>query len=348
MKTGRTLQELAAEIERQRELRRDFLADTRHLSLGADGRLTIQGVDDTPTFKVSPLAHGQIAQRLDIPKRFYDRLFDKHADLLANTVNQLFRREPERRMVRTLDGRARAFLSDRYRPLDHDAVVEAVFPVLAQLEVEVLSCEVTERRLYVKFATPRLEQEVLPGDVIRAGGVISNSEVGLGALRIDDLDYRLVCANGMIREVVSRSSHVGRTNGFEGLEASEFFRDETREADDRALMLKLRDALRGMFTRERFEQRLTQYRAATEDRIDKPLEVVELLRRRLTLTEEQRDSVLTHLLRGGDLTRWGLANAVTRVSQDTSDYDEATELEKLGGRVIELPPTEWQTLTAAA
>jgi hypothetical protein len=35
-----------------------------------------------------------------------------------------------------------------------------------------------------------------------------------------------------------------------------------------------------------------------------------------------------------------LANAVTRASQDITDYDQATELEKLGGKVIELRGTE--------
>ncbi len=280
-----------------------------------------------------------------MPKRFYDRMLENHPDVLADTVNALFQREPERRMIRTLDGHARAFLSDRYRPLDNDELAEVVFPALAELDVEILSCEITERRLYVKFATPRLEREVREGDVIRAGGVISNSEVGLGSLRIDDLDYRLVCLNGMIREVVSKSSHVGRANGFEGIEASEFFKDETREADDRALMLKLRDTVRGMFEAERFEARILQYREAAADRIEEPIETVQVLQKRLALTDSQRDSVLTHLLQGNDLSRWGLANAVTRTSQAVSDYDQATELEKLGGRLIEMRGRDWRNMT---
>ena len=36
----------------------------------------------------------------------------------------------ERRLVRTLDSNARAFLSDRYRPLDHDEILERVLPAL--------------------------------------------------------------------------------------------------------------------------------------------------------------------------------------------------------------------------
>jgi len=73
---------------------------------------------------------------------------EKHPDVLASTVNALFQREPDQRMIRTLDGRVRAFLSDRYRPLDNDELAEVVFPTLANLDVEILSCEITERRLY--------------------------------------------------------------------------------------------------------------------------------------------------------------------------------------------------------
>jgi hypothetical protein len=38
---------------------------------------------------------------------------------------------------------------------------------------------------------------------------------------------------------------------------------------------------------------------------------------------------------------WGLANAVTRSSQDVEDYDQATEMEKLGAKVIELDKRDW-------
>ncbi len=345
MKQGRSLQELAAEIMRQRDSRRDFIADTRQTRMTPEAEMILENGNGDLSFSITPVAHNQISQRLQIPKRFYDRLLDKHPDLLADNVNALFQREPERRMIRTLDGKARAFLSDRYRPLDNDELAEVVFPVLSELDIEILSCEITERQLYIKFATARLEREVRKGDVIRAGGVLSNSEVGLGSLRVDDLDYRLVCLNGMIREVVTRSSHVGRSVGFEGIDASEFFKDDTRVADDKALMLKLRDTVRGMFNPERFEARINQYKKAAEETLDRPIEAVQVLQKSLALTDGQRDSVLTHLLQGNDLSRWGLANAVTRAGQDVEDYDEATELEKLGGTVIELNAQDWRRIT---
>jgi hypothetical protein len=102
-----------------------------------------------------------------------------------------------------------------------------------------------------------------------------------------------------------------------------------------------------VFDPARFQARLDQYRAAGERRIEAdPVRVVEATARRLTLTEGEKSSVLRHLIRGGDLSAWGLANAVTRTAEDVADYDRATELEAAGGRVIELGPVDWRATTA--
>lgn len=44
------------------------------------------------------------------------------------------------------------------------------------------------------------------------------------------------------------------------------------------------------------------------------------------------------------MNRFGLANAVTRASQDLSDYDRATEFERMGGLIVELPTSQWQQI----
>jgi hypothetical protein len=74
--------------------------------------------------------------------------------------------------------------------------------------------------------------------------------------------------------------------------------------------------------------------------------VVEGTARRPALAEGETLSVLRHLSRGGDLSAWGPANAVTRTAEDATDYDCATELETAGARVIDLPPSGWQALAA--
>ena len=63
----------------------------------------------------------------------YQRMRDQAPELLAANVNEWFQQKPERRMVRTLDGQMRAFLSDRYRRLDNFDLALAVLPVLKEM-----------------------------------------------------------------------------------------------------------------------------------------------------------------------------------------------------------------------
>jgi len=191
MKTGKSLTELAMELERQSQVRLDYVADTRHLEMTDKGHLVVQNGSEHE-FEVSDLAHSQIAQRLDIPARYYNRMKSTAPQLLAANVNEWFHSKPERRMVRTLDGSARAFLSDRYRRLDNAELAEAVLPVLSEMGegIQIVSSELTEKRMYIKAINRRLELEVKKGDVVQAGITITNSEVGLGSLRVEPLIYQ--------------------------------------------------------------------------------------------------------------------------------------------------------------
>lgn len=346
MKAGRSLTDLAAELTRQSETKKDYLADTRALSMRpADSGVILDGVNGGMSLR--PIAHQQMASTLQIPKPYYDRLLADAPELLSRNVNHWLKAQPARKLVRTLDNSVRALLSDSYRPLDNFDLAQAVLPKLADIQANVVSCEVTESRFYLKAITDRIAGEVSKGDVVQAGLVISNSEVGQGSLRVEALDFRLVCTNGMISEQAVRKAHLGRSSGrLDAIEdAREFFRDETRQADDRAFFLKVQDAVGSMFNQERFDLRLNKYREASARKIEAdPVKVVEVAAKRFMLTDGERSNVLQHLIRGNDLSAWGLANAVTRTAEDSGDYDRATELEALGSRVIELAPTEWKAL----
>lgn len=360
MKTGRTLSELAAELTRQSNDKVDYIAPTAQLQIiderkavgdkiVADPKLRVNGHGQ---FGINEIAHDQIGERVGIPAKYYDRLRSEAPDLLATNVNHWFAAKPENRLVRLLDGKARAFLSDAYRPLDNHDLAEVSINTLIKADagVRIESTEVTESRLYIKAVTERIQGEVRPGDILYAGIVITNSEVGLGALKIEQLVYRLVCRNGAIAGDTFRRAHVGgRRGGQDVEEAREYFKTETRAADDRAFWLKVRDVVAGSFDKERFEALLQKNRDAANRKIEAdPIKVLEVAQVKFGLTDDERNGVLKHLLRSDDLTQYGLHNAVTAFSQDVKDYDKATDLERLGGRIIELPKTDWQELATAA
>ena len=88
-------------------------------------------------------------------------------------------------------------------------------------------------------------------------------------------------------------------------------------------------------------------RAAADDTIQgSPVRTVEVLSQRYALMDSDRDGILDHLIRGGDLTRYGVLNAFTRHAQDVQTYEHSTRLEELGGKILDLNPTEWESVSA--
>jgi len=346
MKQGKSLIELATELNRQKEAKRDFLATGTALRIETDNqskrsRLFLGG----ETLMVNATAHDQMASRLEIPVKYYDKMRETSPELLDHNVNHWFSRQQEKYLVRSLDGNMRALLSNKYRPLDNAELAEVALPQLIAAGAEVESCEVTEKRLYIKAVTPRINFEVKKNDVVQAGIVISNSEIGMGSLSIEPLLYRLVCLNGLIiNDAKIRKTHVGRGNAeFAGV--TQFFRDETREMDDRAFWMKVRDTLQAVFSTIGFAEFAEQFKRAQDDVIEADVvKVVEVTQKRFGLTEGEKSGVLHHLIQGGDMNRFGLINAVTRTAQDVPDYDRSTELERLGGTILELPRRDWETI----
>jgi len=189
MKLGRSLIELATEIQRQAQSKADFIANTRQLQILEDGKTL--ALESQGEFSVTDLALSQIGERVGIPTKYLRKMQEEAPKLLATNVNHWFGEQPETRMVRTLDSNSRAFLSNRYMRVDNYDVTETALPVLLNTAgLRIVSCEVTENRLYIKAVTDRVQREVKSrqvGDVVEAGVMISNSEVGLGSVLVSPL-----------------------------------------------------------------------------------------------------------------------------------------------------------------
>jgi hypothetical protein len=287
---------------------------------------------------MTELFHRQLADAVGIPTKYYDRLRRKdERELLSLNVNRLLFKRDAKQTVRTLDGVARAFLSDRYRRIDNDQVAATILPILTQIpDARVESCEITSARMYIKIVNPRLESEVRKGDVVQAGVIVSNSEIGLGSLSVMPLIYRLVCLNGLIvNDLGHRKYHIGR----EQEECWDLYDDDTRRADDDAFLMKVADVVKIAADEARFNMVVDKLRDAADARIAAPIdEVIELAAERFSFNKAETSGILRHLIEGGDLTMYGLSNAVTRTSQDVDDYDRATELERVGWQIITQGP----------
>lgn len=347
MKSGKSLTELAVELDRQKN-KRDYLADTTALKMTDRGDLNVPVNGHSEDLPVNELAHNQIAQRVGIPAKYYDKMKSQSPELMALNVNHWFNKNPEKRMVRTLDGNVRAFLSNRYRPLDNYDLAEAVLPKIQGLNCTVESCEVTEKRLYLKVITDRIVADIKKGDAVQAGLVISNSEVGCGSLKVEPMIYRLVCLNGLILpDQAMKKYHVGKA-GNEDIDdgAAEFFRDSTRLADDRAFFMKVQDIVAATLDMVKFNMMVNKLRDAADRIIDAdPVKVLDNVGRKFDLTDAESGSIMQHLIKGADLSQYGLINAITRAAQDVDSYDRSTDLERIGGEILELPQSQWKVLS---
>lgn len=356
MKTGLNIEQMAAEIMRRSKAKEDYIVSTKNLSFEPCGDQLLMrvvgdnGVDCIEPLDINQIAHRQIGTHLSIPAKYYDRMLETYPDLLAHNVNSWFQREPAQRMLRTLDGSARAFLSNRYRRIDNLEVAEAVLPIIGEMQdARFESCQITDSRMYLKVVNTRLEAEVVPGDIVQAGMIISNSETGQGAVCIQPLVYRLVCSNGMIvNDAKTRRNHVGRVNASD--ENFLLYSDKTLEADDHAFLLKIQDTVRAAVEEAKFSRVIDLMREATGVKLntaDVP-GVVKLASREFGITDSESEGVLQHLIEGNDLTLYGLSNAVTRHSQDVDDYDRATDLESIGFNILTMPQQQWSRINQAA
>jgi hypothetical protein len=360
MKTGMTLVEMATELERQRNAKRDFIADSRTLKMADDARslqLAGQGA-----FGVNDFAQKQLATRLDIPTQFYGRLQEKHPDLLANMVNALFVREPQKAMVRTLDGNVRAVMSDGYRTLDNYDLFDAIFPALRDAGAQVESCALTETKLYIKCLCPWLDRELPMPEGLEMGKghtffvrkivgaiVISNSEIGAGALSIAPGIFERQCTNlAVFKDEGYGRFHIGKRKGVDE-SVFEYLSDDTKRLDDAAIWATTRDMVKAVMDGRVLDKIVASMTAARADAITgDPAKLVEVFAKQRGLTEDERGGLLRHLAGSGEMTRYGLQWAVTRLAGEAESYDRASELERLGGQVIELPRADWTVLAKAA
>ena len=290
MKEGRSLVELAEELLRQDSVKEDLVADTRRLQVVVNDATLRMVVDDVGEYSITDHAHQQIGQHLGIPMRYYRRLMAEAPHLLQKNVNHWLERTPAQRLIRTLDGEMRAFLSNRYRPLDNLDLANAVVPTLTDAGAEVESCQVTPTHLYIKAVMRDVQAEIPPPEgltgpgyrdsvVVQPGVVISNSEVGEGPLSVQPAVHTLKCLNMAVWAQASlRKRHLGGVLADADEKIWGYISDEARTLTDAAVWAQVRDvtqsALDGPLFRDIVDE-LT--RARTEVITADPVAAVEVI-----------------------------------------------------------------------
>jgi hypothetical protein len=112
--------------------------------------------------------------------------------------------------------------------------------------------------------------------------------------------------------------------------------------------MKLQDIVNATANIIQFERIVSAMRTGTTAQITGDIPgVVELASKTYGILEKESQGVLDHLIRGEDLSLYGLANAVTRQAQEAESYDRSTELEMTAWSILNMPRNNWAQLNAA-
>jgi hypothetical protein len=350
---GKSIVEFAQELTRIHETARDFIVPTEKLRANViDGEFKL-GFEDK-NYNINNWSGGQLSGFTDIPKAYFDRIKEENPILLRDAVNHGLKTSAKAKiesgkMVRTLDGNIRGLLSSRYRVLDSHDMLETIFPIIQQNNMNIVASDITEQKMYIKALSPSIQGEIKKGDVVQYGLTISTSDVGAGSVRVEPLIYRLVCDNGLIMPNSIRKYHAGK-NQFE-VDIRELLSDETKSMSDAAFWMQVRDMVLASLKPENFEMELDKLRIAAGLEIknfDLP-KVVEMTMKAVGVSgEAKKNSILAALASGNEgagLNQWGLINSFTKAAHAGGfGFEESIDLERAGGRIIELSGSAWSRI----
>ena len=354
----------------------DYTAPTKDLQISTrvtdgdrpnESQVIIEASDGEPTkiLTANDVALQQIASKSEIDIRTVRRLRDHYPTELDTVINAIWQREPKGVMLRTFvdtdnsdTGILRAFTSSSYKVFDNEDVLTNTLPQLMNSKAnwQVVNGTLTDQRMYLRLKSQNQVAEPAVGDAMANGLLISNSEVGLGSVNIQQLIYTLACLNGMQTANKSRSTHVTSSRG---TDSWSILTDEAKSADNQALSLKLRDVVGHFADRTTFDETIEQMRIAHTEKVTGALPAaIDTLCGILKLPKGDNPKVLAGLMstlqqagynQGQAPSRATFVNAVTAVgNQSATLEDNKQDWMRLGGKVLNLSPNQWQSVAVAA
>jgi hypothetical protein len=369
-----TLTRLLEKVRDDAARQADFIAPTHDLQKTTDAngvpQVVIEQRGGVPTtiLDVNDVSFGQIAGHAGIDVRTARRLQAGYSEQFDGLINAIWQKEPSVRMLRSYEGLAltdggrgklRAFVSDKFKTFDNVNLLNSALPQLMEspAQFQVVNATVTDKRLYLRLKSlVHTGDGAGVGDIMANGIGLQNSEVGAGSVSVYQIAWTLACLNGMQTQNKTRSSHItsGRDADDWGL-----LSDQAKDADNRALELKIRDLVGVYSSRDSFDAVLAGMKAAAADVIDADADkaaVVENLGAVMKLSKKETGDVLNGLLdtigqagyeREKPLSRATLINAVTAVSHK-ADADDVDLWQQRGGALLSMRPADWQRVAGAA
>lgn len=344
------LQQLVETLEAQEQIKKDYLVNGDNLVF-VDGNLVMLHAGQRVTFSPSTVFHGQVSEKLGIPKGYYDKMKEKALHLLDDNVNHWLHEEGKNLLIRTFvredgDNDARAFLSDRYNIIDNfDCLFQTLEAIKESgLEVDITRAELSETRMYLHVTCPQIEVEATKllkdykkaigvGYGIISGFVLKNSEIGYGSFEVMARAMVKACMNGMVSmKDAMRRVHLGGK-----LDELDFHKNsDVRNANRKLVKEQVKHAVKRFLSKDYLENLINTYTELGVKEIEAPVSgVIEVVAKDYGITQDKKKDLLNFFIRGGDTRRIGMVNAITELAQTFEDADQRNDTEAMGLDILQ-------------
>jgi len=372
-----SLQELVTELQSENLQKRDMVIPAKCLTM-ENGKLKVfncgnsqelekilsetgihstESADTSIALECMETADQHIAEKLGIPNKYYQRMREDSIELLDNNVAHWLDRSKNNYLLRTFvdkeqkQGFARALLSDRFKTIDNYdillTVLEAVRESGLNIQIDADSCDLSEKRMYVRFICPEVEiqaPEILKnyrpdgkpneaGTGIISGFVISNSEVGHGSFSISPRAVVLACRNGMVRPSDKFAQrHLGaKMDEYESINWSQ----ETKQKNLELILNQVKDYIKRFTSEEYLGLMVRDTIEKGSKELQNPMDCIKAVTQSLEISEDKQNSILNFFIKSGDLTGFGVQQAITLYAGKTENPDEQYELEEVAANILD-------------
>lgn len=329
---GRSFMSVYEEVmQRADDMLSDRVVHVADLRMNNAGNLVLPGGAE---YRVNDWARKQLASMLGL--RWQKWFESASPEERAEEVNRRFSRIPGEKKIRAwrshdndTDGIARAVLESSFTPIDDARVFSNMGRMMKGLldEYRFTSTQFTESTTH--YSAVHAEAFDLDGDHLHAGWHLRNSEVGASALSLDDYWLRLVCTNGLMVRV-----------GVGGNAKRAFYRTH-RAIDDDQLAASLVISVGRL--PERWQTAFAWMQSAKRITVPHPDDAIAaILSDSAEVPKALVEEAQRVVLRDGDLTRFGVVQAITLVahSHPASDADTKFHMERLAGDYLAATPAE--------
>lgn len=343
--------ELPELVEKLREfdaLKNDLVMNSDNLTV-SNGEINFSNISEDGVInlniKPNPFMHRQIADKLGIPFKYYERMQNEYKDLLDHNVASWFMKNKKNYLFRTYQSPGgelygRAMLSDSFKIIDHLDILMVTLQAINEeglKGIKVDQADITETSMYVRFINEeakvsgkqflenyRNPETLEVNDGIVSGFVLKNSETGQGALQVAPRAKILVCGNGMVQEKDAyRRTHLGAKLDEGRIDWS----NQTKEANHSLIKSQIKDYVKHFSSKDYLQKVVDDINHKGNQDLTNPVEAVKNATKYCEIPESNQNDILNYFMRSGDSKASGVVQAITYYAHSQGDADTRYELE---------------------